>query len=323
MPLPLLEIQRLQVHFPIQHGPFSRSREVVKAVDDLSLAIEAGEAVGLVGESGSGKTTLGRAVVRLVEPTSGRILLDGEDLTALRGSALRARRRKVQMIFQDPAGTLDPRFTVGETIGEALDIHRLAASRDARRQRIRELLHAVGLNPEHDIRHPHQFSGGQRQRVGIARALAVEPRLIVADEPVSALDVSVQAQVINLLQDLQRERGLAYLFISHDLAVVEHLCQRVAVLYLGRLVELGPARALVSSPAHPYTRALLSAVPTLDPKTRLNRIVLDGEIPSPLNPPSGCPFHPRCPVAESRCRTEVPALRETAPGRHVACHLAT
>ncbi len=321
-PMPLLDVQRLQVHFPVRHRLFSRSRDVVKAVDDVSLTVEPGEAVGLVGESGSGKTTLGRAVVRLVEPTSGRIFLDGEDLTALRGAALRARRRKVQMIFQDPVGSLDPRFTVGETIGEALDIHHLAPSRPARRRRIRELLHAVGLDPEHDGRHPHQFSGGQRQRVGIARALAVEPRLIVADEPVSALDVSVQAQVINLLQDLQRERGLAYLFISHDLAVVEHLCQRVAVLYLGRIVELGPARDLASSPSHPYTQALLSAVPTLDPEARRRRIVLGGEIPSPLHPPSGCPFHPRCPIAESRCRAEVPALREIASGRQVACHLA-
>jgi oligopeptide/dipeptide ABC transporter ATP-binding protein len=320
--MPLLEVQHLRVHFPVQHSLFSRAHHVVKAVDDVSLTVEPGEAVGLVGESGSGKTTLGRAIIRLVEPTAGRILLDGEDLTAMRGDALRARRRKVQMIFQDPYGSLDPRFTVGESIGEAIDIHRLAPNRSARRQRIEDLLTAVGLSPEHTDRYPHEFSGGQRQRVGIARALAVEPKLILGDEPVSALDVSVQAQVINLLRDLQHARGLAFLFISHDLAVVEHLCQRIAVLYLGRLVELGATRELCATPQHPYTQALLSAVPTLDPKSRRRRIVLGGDIPSPLHPPAGCPFHPRCPVAEARCRTEAPALRELSPSRWAACHLA-
>lgn len=320
--MPLLEVSQLQVHFPVRHGWFGRPSGTVKAVDGVSLEVTTGEAVGLVGESGCGKTTLGRAVLRLVEPTAGSVRLDGEELTQLRPRALRSRRRQMQMIFQDPFGSLDPRLSVGETIGEALDIHRLAATRDDRRVRIARLLESVGLESGHAGRYPHEFSGGQRQRIGIARALAVEPRLLICDEPVSALDVSVQAQVVHLLQDLQRERGLAYLFISHDLAVVSHLCQRVAVMYLGRIAEAGPVQVISSQARHPYTQALISAVPTLDPATRRRRIVLGGDVPSPLQPPGGCPFHPRCPQAEARCRTEVPALRAIAPGHTVACHLA-
>lgn len=320
--MPLLEVQNLRVHFPVKQGLFARVRGQVRAVDDVSLTVAAGETVGLVGESGCGKSTLGRAILRLVEPTGGTIRFAGEDLTRLRGAALRERRRQFQMIFQDPFSSLNPRLTVGESIGEALDLHRLTPTREARRQRIGELLAGVGLDAAHAERFPHEFSGGQRQRVGIARALAVEPRLIVCDEPVSALDVSVQAQVVNLLQDLQRERGLAYLFISHDLAVVEHLSHRIVVMYLGRVVEAGPAKELCRTPRHPYTQALISAVPVVDPDAKRQRIVLTGDVPSPIHPPGGCPFHPRCPVAEARCRTEVPPLRETGEGRQVACHLA-
>ncbi len=320
--MPLLEVQNLRVHFPVKQGVFARVRGHVRAVDDVSLTVAAGETVGLVGESGCGKTTLGRAVIRLVEPTGGTIRFEGEDLTRLRGAALRAKRRHFQMIFQDPFSSLNPRLTVGESIGEALDLHRLTPTREARRQRIGELLAGVGLDAAHAERFPHEFSGGQRQRIGIARALAVEPRLIVCDEPVSALDVSVQAQVVNLLRDLQRDRGLAYLFISHDLAVVEHLSHRIVVMYLGRIVEVGPAKELCRTPRHPYTQALISAVPVVDPDAKRQRIILAGDVPSPIHPPGGCPFHPRCPVAEARCRTEVPPLHATGAGRQVACHLA-
>jgi oligopeptide transport system ATP-binding protein len=318
----LLEVRDLKVHFPVQHGLFSRVKAYVKAVDGVGFTLAPGETLGLVGESGCGKTTLGRAVVRLIEPTAGSILFDGEDLTKLDGAALRAKRRGFQMIFQDPFGSLNPRMTVGQIIGEALDIHSLATGANARRERIAELLEAVGLSESHAQRYPHEFSGGQRQRIGIARALAVEPRLIVCDEPVSALDVSVQAQIINLLQDLQRERGLAYLFVAHDLAVVEHISRRVMVMYLGQVVELADAKAIVRAPKHPYTQALLSAVPVVDPASKRQRIVLAGDVPSPIDPPSGCPFHPRCPVAEARCSVEKPILRELAPGHFAACHLA-
>jgi len=318
----LLEVHNLKVHFPVKHGVFNGARESVKAVDDVSFAIEAGETLGLVGESGCGKTTLGRAIVRLVEPTSGTILLEDEDLTRLNGAKLRARRRKLQIIFQDPYGSLNPRMTVEDIIGEALDIHQLARGKSARQKRVAELLQAVGLDPAYAQRYPHEFSGGQRQRIGIARALAVEPKLIVCDEPVSALDVSVQAQIINLLGDLQQERGIAYLFIAHDLAVVEHISRRVMVMYLGKIVERAEARTLIRSPKHPYTQALISAVPVVDPDSKRRRIVLPGDVPSPIHPPPGCPFHPRCPVAEPRCQAEMPPAREVAPGHQVACHLA-
>jgi oligopeptide transport system ATP-binding protein len=319
----LLEVQNLKIRFPVKHGVFSRTREFVRAVDDVSFNIAPGETLGLVGESGCGKTTLGRAIVGLVAPTSGNILFEREDIGSPGGSQSRARRRRVQMIFQDPFGSLNPRFTVEEVIGEALDIHDLTENASARKKQIAELLKSVGLDPDYAQRYPHEFSGGQRQRIGIARALAVEPKLIVCDEPVSALDVSVQAQIINLLQDLQQARGLAYLFIAHDLAVVEHISHRVMVMYLGKIVELAEAKALIRAPKHPYTRALISAVPEIDPETKRQRIVLSGDVPSPIRPPCGCPFHPRCPIVEApRCQTEIPGLREVSPGHWVACHLA-
>jgi oligopeptide/dipeptide ABC transporter ATP-binding protein len=318
----LLEVKNVKVHFPVKHGLFSGVHEFVKAVDDVSFSLEPGETLGLVGESGCGKTTLGRAIVRLIEPTAGSVLLDGEDITRMSGSLLRARRRKFQMIFQDPYGSLNPRMTVEQIVGEALDIHKLAGSKPARRKRIAELLEAVGLDPVHAQRYPHEFSGGQRQRIGIARALAVEPELIICDEPVSALDVSVQAQIINLLCDLQQQRGIAYLFIAHDLAVVEHISHRVMVMYLGKIVETADAKDIVREPQHPYTQALISAVPEVDPETKRRRIVLPGDVPSPIHPPPGCPFHPRCPIAEERCRTEVPAFREVKKDHFAACHLA-
>jgi oligopeptide/dipeptide ABC transporter ATP-binding protein len=260
--------------------------------------------------------------MRLVEPTAGEIFLAGENLTQLQGAALRARRRKFQMIFQDPFGSLNPRMTVADIVGEALDIHQLTDSASARRRRIAELLKAVGLDAAYAQRYPHEFSGGQRQRIGIARALAVEPELIVCDEPVSALDVSVQAQIINLLRDLQQQRGMAYLFIAHDLAVVEHISRRVLVMYLGKIVEQAGAREIIRAPRHPYTQALISAVPEMDPESKRQRIILPGDVPSPIHPPTGCPFHPRCPIAVARCQTDVPLLEENGDGHPTACHLA-
>lgn len=319
----LLEIDKLKVYFPIRKGLLDRAKECVRAVDGVSFSIEAGETVGLVGESGCGKTTLSRAVIQLIKPTSGRIIFEGEDIANLSEAALRVRRRRFQMIFQDPYSSLNPRLTVLDLIGEALDIHSLVSDAPARRERVEGLLKSVGLDPSHAARYPHEFSGGQRQRIGIARALAVEPRLIVCDEPVSALDVSVQAQIINLLKDLQQELGVAYLFVAHDLAVVEHISHRILVMYLGRIVEAGEAKNLCRSPKHPYTKALLSAVPVVDSESKRPRIFLGGDVPSPIHPPSGCPFHPRCPIAEARCKTEVPLLREVEADRAVACHLVT
>ena len=318
----LLEVKNLKVHYPVRHGLFSRVRETVKAVDGVSFQIEPGETLGLVGESGCGKSTLGRAILRLVEPTAGEIFLNGENLTQLRGNALRVRRRKFQMIFQDPFGSLNPRMTVADIVGEALDIHELTDSPAARRKRIAELLVAVGLDAAYVRRYPHEFSGGQRQRIGIARALAVEPDLIVCDEPVSALDVSVQAQIINLLRDLQEQRGLAYLFIAHDLAVVEHISRRVLVMYLGKIVEQAAATEIIRAPRHPYTQTLISAVPEVDPDAKRERIILPGDVPSPMHPPGGCPFHPRCPIAVERCTKEAPGLEESLPGHATACHRA-
>ena len=318
----LLEVENLKVHFPVKAGWFGGPREWVKAVDGVSFTMAPGETLGLVGESGCGKSTLGRAIVRLVDPTAGSVRFDGVDLARTSARELRAHRRQLQIIFQDPYSSLNPRMTVEAIVGEALDIHRLADSEAARHARVVELLGDVGLDASYIQRYPHEFSGGQRQRIGIARALAVKPRLLICDEPVSALDVSVQAQIINLLQDLQREHRIACLFIAHDLAVVEHISRRVMVMYLGRVVELAEAKTIIRSPQHPYTQALISAVPEVDPDSKRQRIILAGDVPSPIHPPSGCPFHPRCPVAEARCRTEAPELREVAPGHLAACHLA-
>lgn len=319
-PTPLLRVENLRVHFPVQRSFFSKPEAWVRAVEDVSFTLGAGETLGLLGESGCGKTTLGRAVLRLGPVTEGSIRFDGMDITHLEGRALREHRRQFQMIFQDPFSSLNPRFTVGQIVGEPLEVHRLVKDSATRDRRVSELLEWVGLDPRLAHRFPHEFSGGQRQRIGIARALAVEPRLIVCDEPVSALDVSVQAQVINLLQDLQKQRGLAYLFISHDLAVVEHLAHRILVMYLGQVMEEAPASVLCQQPLHPYTQALISAVPTVDPASKRRRIVLSGDPPSPLTPPTGCPFHPRCPVVQPRCRIETPVLRDLGEGRRVACH---
>jgi len=301
---------------------FRPVREFVKAVDGVSFSLAAGETMGLVGESGCGKSTLARAIMRLVKPTGGEIWLDGEDITHLPDAALRTRRRKFQMIFQDPFGSLDPRLTISEVVGEALDIHGLTDRPAARAKRIAELLSSVGLDPQYAERYPHEFSGGQRQRIGIARALAVEPKLIICDEAVSALDVSVQAQIINLLRDLQQKHGMAYLFIAHDLAVVEHISRRVMVMYLGKIVETAEAKEIIRQPQHPYTQALISAVPEVDPDSKRQRIVLPGDVPSPIHPPAGCPFHPRCPIAEAACKTELQTLRNVGRDHFAACRLA-
>jgi oligopeptide/dipeptide ABC transporter ATP-binding protein len=320
----LLEVQNLTKHFPVGGGMFGQRRGVVRAVDDISFAIRRGETLGLVGESGCGKTTTGRCILMLERPTSGRILFEGRDLTTLDQTALRPVRRKIQVIFQDPYSSLNPRMTIGQIIAEPLAVHGIVPDRGARATRVRDLLTHVGLLPQHAHRYPHELSGGQRQRVGIARALAMEPTLIICDEPVSALDVSIQAQIINLLEDLQAEFGLTYLFIAHDLSVVRHISDRVAVMYLGKIAEITERKALYDDPLHPYTKALLAAVPIPDPELeqRRERVVLGGEVPSPLNPPSGCVFHPRCPIAIDRCPREVPALREVKPTHWAACILA-
>jgi oligopeptide transport system ATP-binding protein len=319
---PLLRVEKLTKHFPVRGGLFSRDVDYVRAVDGVSFHIDAGETLGLVGESGCGKSTTGRCILRLIEPTSGTVWFEGREVTAMDANTLRRLRRDVQIIFQDPYASLNPRMTVGAIVGEALTIHALAKSPREYDDRVVDLLETVGLHADHLRRFPHEFSGGQRQRIGIARALAVSPKLIVCDEPVSALDVSVQAQVINLLEDLQRKFNLTYLFVAHDLSVVEHISTRVAVMYLGRIVEIASARDLYTAPRHPYTEALLSAVPIPDPKVKRKRIVLEGDVPNPIRPPSGCHFHPRCPRAMERCTHEAPLLKEVAPGRHIAaCHL--
>ena len=317
---PLLEVAHLKQHFPVRGGLLNRERGVVHAVDDVSFTLDAGETLGLVGESGCGKTTLSRTVMRLLEPTAGTVAFQGRDISHARRSQLRPLRRDLQMVFQDPFASLNPRKRIGQIIGAPLTLQ--GTSRGDVPTRTRELLERVGLSPEHANRYPHEFSGGQRQRIGIARALALEPRLIVLDEPVSALDVSVQAQIVNLLDDLQEDFGLAYLFVAHDLSVVRHVSNRIAVMYLGRIMELSPAEELYVKPIHPYTAALLSAIPVPDPvgNRRRKRMVVGGEPPSPVNPPSGCVFHTRCPRARDLCRHEVPRLSEYGDGHVAACH---
>lgn len=318
----LIQVRGLKMHFPVTKGVvIKRTVAHVKAVDGVTFSIKRGETLGLVGESGCGKSTTGRAILQLYKPTAGEVLFQGTDLTRLNGEEMRRMRRKVQMIFQDPYASLNPRMTVGDIIGEPIGVHNLRQGRNAIRERVQELLELVGLNPYFINRYPHEFSGGQRQRIGIARALAVEPEFVVCDEPVSALDVSIQAQVLNLLEDLQQRLGLTYLFIAHGLAVVKHISDRVAVMYLGKVVELAEGKKLYAMPMHPYTQALLSAAPIPDPSVekQRQRIILEGDVPSPLNPPPGCHFHTRCPIAIDRCKSEEPPFEDYGDGHYVAC----
>ena len=318
---PLLSVNKLVKHFTITGGLFQREIDKVHAVDGVSFDVASGETLGLVGESGCGKSTTGRCILRLIDPTSGEVRFEGKDVTHADREKNPSLCRDMQIIFQDPFASLNPRMTVGAIVGEALVIHKLHGSRQQMQDRVVDLLETVGLQPDHIRRYPHEFSGGQRQRIGIARALAVEPKLIVCDEPVSALDVSIQAQVINLLEDLQEKFGLTYLFIAHDLSVVEHISNRVAVMYLGRVVEIAKSADLYTNPLHPYTEALLSAVPIPDPTVKRKRIMLTGDVPNPINPPSGCHFHTRCPLKQDICTREVPPLKQAANGHAVACHL--
>jgi oligopeptide transport system ATP-binding protein len=318
----LLRVENLKVHFPIRRGVLQRQVGAVKAVDGVSFEVRKGETLGLVGESGCGKSTTGRVILQLFRPTGGRVFFEGEDLTALRGEDLRRKRRRMQMIFQDPYASLNPRQTVAEIVGEPLEVHGISTGKE-RDEQVQNLLKLVGLNPQYSKRFPHEFSGGQRQRIGIARALALSPSFVVCDEPISALDVSIQAQVVNLLEDLQKELGLTYLFIAHDLSMVRHIADRVAVMYLGHLMEMAGRTDLYRNPLHPYTQALLSAVPVPDPyvEERRQRIILTGDPPSPANPPKGCPFNTRCPLAIDICRDKQPEWRPASPGHYVACHL--
>jgi len=314
----LIRVRNLVKYFPMRGGVLQRTVSWVQAVDDVSFTVKRGETVGLVGESGCGKTTVGRTMLRLLEPTSGQVTFDGTDVFSLRGSKLKTMRRNMQIIFQDPYSSLDPRMPVGESIAEGLKIHRIGTPQE-RRDLVVSTLRKVGLEEYHSRRYPHEFSGGQRQRIGIARALALQPKFIVCDEPVSALDVSIQSQVLNILKDLQREFGLTYLFIAHNLSVVEHISDRVAVMYLGKIVEMTGREELFRNPLHPYTQALMSAIPIPDPHLRRQRILLAGDVPSPLNPPSGCRFHPRCPVAIDHCAVQEPAFQEVSPSHWAAC----
>jgi oligopeptide/dipeptide ABC transporter ATP-binding protein len=318
----VLDVVALKKHFPVKKGLLRRTVGQVYAVDGVSFSIDEGETLGLVGESGCGKSTVARTVLRLIEPTAGSIILEGKDVTRLGKTAMRPYRRQMQMIFQDPFSSLNPRMSAGDIVGEPLDVHGLAHGKQ-KQAMVGEIFDQVGLRRSQMNAFPHEFSGGQRQRISIARALALNPRLIVADEPVSALDVSIQAQVINLMMDLQREKRLSYLFIAHDLAVVEHISHRIAVMYLGRIVEYAEKRTLFTQPRHPYTEALLSAVPVPNPKLRREKRLLQGDVPSPINPPPGCTFHTRCPYVQERCRVEVPVLKEIAPGHGVSCHLVS
>lgn len=319
---PILEVKNLKKYFPVKKGFFGTPHSFVKAVDDVTFTINKGETLGLVGESGCGKTTTGRTIIKLYDPTAGSVVFEGNDIAKLGQSKMLPYRRKMQMIFQDPYASLDPRMTVGDIIGESLDIHRLASGRE-KTERIQYLLNRVGLNSEHANRYPHEFSGGQRQRIGIARSLAVEPSFIVCDEPISALDVSIQAQVVNMLEDLQEDLGLTYLFIAHDLSMVKHISNKIGVMYLGRMVEIGESNELYSKPLHPYTQALLSAIPVPDPDQAAEnqRIVLEGEIPSPIDPPKGCRFRGRCKYAKPICAEVSPELKEVNGAHQVACHL--
>jgi oligopeptide/dipeptide ABC transporter ATP-binding protein len=322
MSAPLLEVTDLTKHYPVRKGLIlARQVGTVRAVDGVSFALARGETLALVGESGCGKSTTARLVLRLIEPSAGTIRFEGKDVTAVTGAAMRAMRRRMQIVFQDPYASLNPRLTVAETIAEPMQVHGIGDAA-SRRRRVEDLLGLVGLRPFHAERYPHEFSGGQRQRIGIARALSVEPDLVVCDEPVSALDVSIQAQVVNLMKDLQRRLGLTYLFIAHDLAVVKHVADRIAVMYLGQIVETASKRDLFATPRHPYTRALLAAIPHPDPRRRGKVKPLGGDVPSPMNPPPGCRFHTRCPFAQDRCRQEEPALRSLADGHQAACHFA-
>jgi oligopeptide/dipeptide ABC transporter ATP-binding protein len=317
---PVIEVAGLKKHFPVKKGLLRRAAGYVYAVDGISFSIDQGETLGLVGESGCGKSTVARTVLRLVEPTAGTIKLDGQDITRLGKSAMRPHRRQMQIIFQDPFSSLNPRMSAGDIVGEPLQVHGLAHGRE-KDERVAALFDQVGLRRVQMRSYPHEFSGGQRQRICIARALALNPNLIIGDEPVSALDVSIQAQVINLMMDLQRDKNLSYLFIAHDLAVVEHISHRIAVMYLGKIVEYTDKQTLFTNPLHPYTEALLAAVPVPNPRVKRKKQLLQGDVPSPINPPPGCTFHTRCPYAEAQCRVDIPTLREVSPGHKVACHL--
>jgi peptide/nickel transport system ATP-binding protein len=320
MTAPILQVENLVTHFPLRSGAFGRIVGTVRAVDGVSFEVKRGETFGLVGESGCGKSTLGRSILRLIEPTSGSIRFDGQELVGMPQNQLRRLRRRMQLIFQDPYASLNPRMNVREIVGEGLAIHRLASGAE-RERRVAALLEKMGLSAESMDRYPHEFSGGQRQRIGIARALAVGPELVIADEPISSLDVSIQAQIVNLMVDLQRELGLTYIFIAHDLKIIEYISTRVAVMYLGKIVETAEASELYRAPKHPYTQALLSAIPVPDPDRRRERIILPGDVPSPAHPPPGCPFHPRCPYAFARCKTEVPPLYQLAGSHQASCFL--